>query len=191
MSTIDFNGATGINFNYSLPLAPTGTVLNHGEIYGVTGYSTSGFTDLYTGVSNLYRQLTLFENNGQSSVFLPDYTSDHITFTGATGICLVTARVNAGSVGTGVLELSIRANNGNKTFDNLVTRELMYGYNFGNPNNEFCRSNIHLSGFANLDPNDTLELWFRFYTQNAVDPDDPDNNGLSINALGLNCIKIA
>lgn len=124
---------------------------------------TDNSTETAIAVQGTAVQITIFDTNGKSNNTYPDHTSDHITIDSA-GVYLinVSATINSIAGAASRAEITVMKNNGASEIIPHVDRNLAGG---GGESGV-----ISISGLANLNAQDTVEVWIEneTNTQNYV-----------------------
>lgn len=137
------------------PITTGGLNAAYGEIWAYEVSTTIAIAAL--GIANKV-QITVFDHNGFAKDTTPDHTNDHITINKdglyAIHVSLAMKSVVAGgadNIGFGVFK-----NNGTVQLPNLHAKRTLTGGGIDS-------GNVSLSGIANFDNTDTVEVWLWNY----------------------------
>ena len=147
MTTIDYNGATGINFKMLVenPSAP----YSYGEFYLYDSFVSELLSPATWEQFNEYSNPFTNGSTGPSSNVDNSLTSSE-TLIGQTGTYYICANFSVQTnASSGVMEFQVRVND--VAVDNMkISQKRSYG-----------DSTIRLCGLANLNADDVVEIWYR------------------------------
>ena len=145
---------------------------HHHHAYGEI-YAHDNAVPSESAVINTWYQVSVFDTNGPCHETVPDHTNDHITI-GLTGDYQINCSLSLFDAQTQDWEFAVYTNNGGTYWDNIECQTTMLA---GSKvlSTSFC-------GLASLTAGDTVELWYKCFTDGDQD--------LTIKLVNLNLLRM-